>query len=127
MPIAIRCACGRDLHVKDEFAGHKVRCPQCKEPLIVPEPEAAPASEEDAAEMLLDSSTEPPKPLRLGPSDLRAPPPSPDDTHVTETKKRAWKAKAKKERPPRQPQAPLQKGWFDRIFGSMFKRRGKRG
>jgi hypothetical protein len=38
MPILVDCACGRDFRIKDELAGKKVRCPECKSILAVPEP-----------------------------------------------------------------------------------------
>lgn len=39
MPIPITCgACGRKLKVKDELAGKKVRCPECRETVAVPKP-----------------------------------------------------------------------------------------
>ena len=36
MPIALSCDCGRALRVKDELAGKKIRCPECKSILAVP-------------------------------------------------------------------------------------------
>lgn len=43
MPIAATCACGKRLQVKDELAGKKVRCPNCKQPLKIPDAPAAAA------------------------------------------------------------------------------------
>ena len=37
MPIAVDCMCGRPFRIKDELAGKKVRCPECKSILAVPE------------------------------------------------------------------------------------------
>jgi hypothetical protein len=37
MPIAVDCTCGRPFRIKDELAGKKVRCPECKSILAVPE------------------------------------------------------------------------------------------
>lgn len=34
--ISFSCACGKTLRVKDEFAGKRVRCPGCGEPLRIP-------------------------------------------------------------------------------------------
>ncbi len=42
MPIAATCACGKKLQVKDELAGKKVRCPNCKQPLTIPAAKPAP-------------------------------------------------------------------------------------
>lgn len=36
MAIALTCDCGRELQVKDEYAGKRVRCPGCSQPLAVP-------------------------------------------------------------------------------------------
>ena len=36
MPIAITCACGKALNVKDEFAGRTVKCPGCGQGVTVP-------------------------------------------------------------------------------------------
>lgn len=36
MPISFRCACGRQLKTKEEFAGRKVKCPACGQVAIVP-------------------------------------------------------------------------------------------
>ena len=36
MPISLSCDCGRALRVKDELAGKKIRCPECKSILGVP-------------------------------------------------------------------------------------------
>jgi hypothetical protein len=36
MPIALSCCCGRALKVKDELANKKIRCPECKDILMVP-------------------------------------------------------------------------------------------
>lgn len=37
MPLAFNCDCGRALRVKDELAGKKIRCPECKSILTVPD------------------------------------------------------------------------------------------
>ena len=37
----IFCACGRELSVPDEYAGKRVRCPNCQQPVQVPEQAAA--------------------------------------------------------------------------------------
>ncbi len=41
MPILTKCSCGRDTWVGDQYAGKRVRCPACKEPMWVPDPNAA--------------------------------------------------------------------------------------
>ena len=45
-PIALACPCGRQLRVKSELAGRLIYCPDCKEKIVVPEPEATPATAE---------------------------------------------------------------------------------
>lgn len=56
MPIALSCSCGRALRVKDELAGKKIRCPECKSILAVEAqrneadeevPEVLPAEDEE--------------------------------------------------------------------------------
>ncbi|MBM3997629.1 MAG: hypothetical protein FJ303_26295 [Planctomycetes bacterium] len=39
MAIPFECDCGRKLNVKDELAGKKIFCPECKETLRVPDAE----------------------------------------------------------------------------------------
>lgn len=40
MPIALDCrSCGRELKLKDELAGKKVKCPECEKVLTVPGPD----------------------------------------------------------------------------------------
>lgn len=41
MPIKVSCQCGKRLSVKDEYAGKRVKCPGCGQPLSVPRPRAA--------------------------------------------------------------------------------------
>ena len=36
MPVTFTCSCGKTLQVKDEFAGRRVRCPACQQPVSVP-------------------------------------------------------------------------------------------
>lgn len=43
MPIQIACKCGRSFSVPDNLAGKAVKCPQCKQPLRVPQVQEAPA------------------------------------------------------------------------------------
>src|SRR5712691_7766517 len=42
MSISVECRCSRTFRIKDELAGKKVRCPDCKSILNVPEPEREP-------------------------------------------------------------------------------------
>lgn len=36
MPIKIECSCGKKLSVKDEFAGRRMKCPDCGQPISIP-------------------------------------------------------------------------------------------
>ncbi|HEY7428575.1 MAG TPA: PrsW family glutamic-type intramembrane protease [Gemmataceae bacterium] len=63
MPISVTCsACGKRLKAKDELAGKLLPCPNCKENVLVPEPD------EEIAGYLLQSETPPEAP----------PPPEPE-------------------------------------------------
>ncbi|GEM_PF-4688600 len=39
MPIQVRCPCGGETQVAERFAGHRVACPSCKRPVLVPLPD----------------------------------------------------------------------------------------
>jgi hypothetical protein len=60
MPIPLTCACGRAMRVKVELAGRKIRCPECTTILAIPTPETPPDAEEEALNLLLEDSDEPP-------------------------------------------------------------------
>jgi hypothetical protein len=49
MPIPVKCKCGKQFAAKDELAGKAVRCPQCKQPLKIPQPQAGPAARAPSA------------------------------------------------------------------------------
>src|SRR5262245_2680576 len=54
MSIYAKCSCGRELWADDKYAGKLVRCPQCHQPLAIPDPNAATEvvlEEEVSAEM----------------------------------------------------------------------------
>jgi hypothetical protein len=69
MPIPMQCSCGRAMQVKDEMAGRKIRCPDCKQVLPVPaqrnendvEDEALRILSADAPEEKKSASAEPEK------------------------------------------------------------------
>jgi hypothetical protein len=50
MPIPLTCGCGRSFHLKDELAGKKIRCPECRRVLSVPAP-AQDAAEDEVLEV----------------------------------------------------------------------------
>jgi hypothetical protein len=56
------CDCGRSMRVKDEVAGHKIRCPDCSAVLTVPKTETD--AEEEALNVLLQESPDEPKASR---------------------------------------------------------------
>lgn len=64
MAVAVTCACGKALRVKDELAGRRVRCPGCGNTLTVPAPQNTGA--EEIVELLpadAGSPMPPPRPL----------------------------------------------------------------
>jgi len=48
MSIPLKCACGKSLRVKDEYAGKRAKCPACGQTILVP-PLVVPAMPRDAA------------------------------------------------------------------------------
>ncbi len=55
MPIALACPCGKNLNVKEELSGKRVKCPGCGGVLAVP---AAPAEPEPVLEPLDEDDEE---------------------------------------------------------------------
>ncbi|HEY1375896.1 MAG TPA: hypothetical protein VGF55_03845 [Gemmataceae bacterium] len=39
MPVSVTCRCGHRFKVAAELAGRRVRCPACREPVAVPDPD----------------------------------------------------------------------------------------
>lgn len=112
MAISFPCSCGRNLRVKDELAGRRVRCPNCSSILTVPEPDV----EYDAGDVLLaetsgvqekePESKEPEAPTSTAIADrplYRAPPPE---------KKRRPPSKRKPEKESRGLPIAFEEGWF---------------
>jgi hypothetical protein len=75
MPIAVSCTCGRAMQIKDEFAGRKVRCPDCRGVVEVPEPHlltdelevlnvAPPEADVDTKPSRASVTARPPRPVR---------------------------------------------------------------
>jgi RsiW-degrading membrane proteinase PrsW (M82 family) len=54
MPIPIACSCGKSLKVKDEYAGKRVKCPGCGQPLSVP------AKSEETHSLPIDTGSDTP-------------------------------------------------------------------
>ena len=67
--ISCRCGqCGKDLKVKDELAGKRVKCPGCGKPVAVPELAASvspqpPSQVKPGSGSLEEERTLPPRPL----------------------------------------------------------------
>jgi hypothetical protein len=59
MPMVVSCSCGKQLRVKDELAGKKVRCPGCQAILSVPA--SAPAAAEPVAALPTPAVRRPPR------------------------------------------------------------------
>lgn len=62
--------CGKKLHAKDELAGRKAKCPQCGQPITIPEPSnTIPLDDVEPGEYIIPASEErlapPPKIERL--------------------------------------------------------------
>jgi hypothetical protein len=47
MAIKVACVCGKELSVKDEHAGKRVKCPACQKPLRIPSPKVEEESLDD--------------------------------------------------------------------------------
>jgi WD40 repeat protein len=63
MPIITTCRCGREVRADDRLAGKLVRCPQCRQPLAIPNPVTA-------AEPVLEDAA----PFPVNPQDAGLPP-----------------------------------------------------
>jgi hypothetical protein len=74
MPIAVDCACGRGLRIKDELAGKKVRCPECKSILAVPEKE--PGAEAEVDFELIQETPAPSRIAQPAPAPIQNVPPA---------------------------------------------------
>ena len=119
MPIPVTCLCGRSLRIKDELAGKRIRCPDCSNPLVVPEVvEATEAEEEDFVpqrriqtqprSQLREAEEEKPRRPIIGSS-------IPRDEEPAEERPRP---KPKKRRPPRESYSGRgghDEGWFGSI------------
>ena len=64
MPVDVLCECGWKARVKDEFAGKKIKCRECKTVIQVPIVPEMVAEEEIAYDILTDGPDEKPTPAR---------------------------------------------------------------
>ena len=72
MALAITCACGKRLQVKESLAGKRIRCPACQEPLTVPAADDADQTEPEPTPV--KSSAKPARaPRRLDPDEDEQP------------------------------------------------------
>ncbi len=118
MPIAVTCPCGRKARVKDEFAGRKIRCPECREVLVVPKPAVNADVDDEAGDLLLTEGPEdrrrvasaPPPPAPSRPRGREQPPKPVPLPSVVKT--RPGKVPARKKREPR---VAFEEGWFGSI------------
>jgi hypothetical protein len=131
MPIPLTCDCGRTMRVKEELAGRKIRCPGCTAILAVPKPETPPDAEEEALNLLLEDSDDPPSGSRTNVDDaprtaaIRESRPGPrplkDEPERPEWK---WKKKASlASKPLRKPRARSSGGLFNNVnpnYGVMW-------
>lgn len=114
MPVSLSCNCGRALRVKDELAGKKIHCPQCRSILTVP------ASDSEAQEVVLEviadedeeeSSGSPSRRAAIRAEPPRATPVSPrsrEDDRPT-VKKRPVQRRDRERGTPR---VAFEEGWF---------------
>ncbi|HEY7426162.1 MAG TPA: hypothetical protein VH682_18170 [Gemmataceae bacterium] len=127
MPIALSCPCGRALNIKDEFAGRKIRCPECKSVLAVPAAEKETEADDLMLEVLPADEPEEVRPRRESrraaiqteipdvlPARSRE-----DDEKVSSIRRRTdEEEKSRKRRPklrreqPRGPKVVFEEGWF---------------
>jgi hypothetical protein len=86
MPITFTCDCGKQLRVKDELAGKRVKCPACAGGVTVPEPEP---------EFEVVDEAPPPKPApRPAPKPAARPAPEPEFEVVDDDPPRTGKKEA---------------------------------
>src|SRR4051794_17454632 len=52
MPFQIRCACGKNLSIQDEWVGKKIRCSNCNEVITASPPDEA---DDDAAQVAVST------------------------------------------------------------------------
>ena len=116
MPISLACACGRAMRIKDELAGRRIRCPQCKEILSVPEAAPEKNEEDEVLDVLLTpvsatenarsapASREPPEAERIEERKPYRPPPK--------AKRDPRPPEMKRARERRTPRVTFEEGWF---------------
>jgi hypothetical protein len=121
MPIPLTCTCGRSLKARDELAGRKVRCPDCKNVLEVPDPNAPKDPEDEILNVLL--ADDPPAGDEESQAAVRAePPPVPREISIPPPRKplppppsvRSVKRKTrdvKRSTPP----VVFEEGWFGNV------------
>jgi hypothetical protein len=116
MPIPVACDCGKKLRVKDELAGRKVRCPECKGVVAVPAPPKS--AEDEALDVLMSDSPDEPRRRREDTPEperqiqAEAPPPAPKAPPAPARVSDPPKRKKEKER---QPRVVFEEGWFGSI------------
>lgn len=64
MPIEFSCPCGRNLRVVDEIGGKRIRCPECSEPVAVPEVTRSSAPKQDGKKPRRRKASDSAKPSR---------------------------------------------------------------
>ncbi len=108
MPIPVDCSCGREFKVKDELAGNKIRCPDCRSILEVPETQAEIAT---AVEIDEDAPALPPEPRVRKPQAPRLP-----DEYTASRTKATYDSEAKAERSmPKSKKRESSGSWFPAI------------
>ena len=64
MPISLSCGCGRALRLRDEYAGKRIRCPECQTVLAVPDSDVETSGfiVDESPQASSSISTRPPEP-----------------------------------------------------------------
>src|SRR5206468_3474856 len=72
MAISVSCDCGKQLRVKDDLAGKKIRCPECQAVLRVGPAPAMPPPPIDREEAVVAPKVPKPVPVAVGRADKPA-------------------------------------------------------
>ncbi len=118
MSIPFQCTCGKNLRVKDELAGRKVRCPGCQGILVVPFPEMEPVEESEGYGV---AEEEAPAPRRkASPSALE----TEDRLDRPDYRPRREEPELRRERPRRRRKNPrvgaFERGWSGSVNGALI-------
>ncbi len=115
MPIALTCDCGRALRVKDELAGKKIRCPECKSTLTVPGKDAEEVVELEVVSAEEDEPSSRKSTRRAAIQSERPEPPSRRPALEEDEPPPRRRAKPARDLRRRAPSVTFERGWFGDI------------